>query len=116
VKYFEEYFVEDDVLFQISKQSNKPVMYIESTGLKDCGDDQKIEEVWNFYLDKCDIDVYNALRQFGKVYCYFSTEEQAKNAFEEWFPNYNDLLDEEKHFYFFQHLVVYSSGLNITND
>jgi hypothetical protein len=116
MKYFEEYFTQDDVILQLSKHSKKPVMYIECVGLKNCEDEQKIDEVWDFYLDKCDIHVYNALKQFGSIYCYFDTEEQARNAFEEWFPNYGELLDDEKYFYFYQHLVVYENGLNITNE
>jgi hypothetical protein len=116
MKYFNEYFQQNDVVFQLSKHSNKPVMFIESTGLKDCEDLTKVEEVWDFYLGKCNIDIYNCLRQFGHAYCYFDTEEQAKNAFEEWFPNYGDLMDDEKHFYFHQHLVFYEKNLNITNE
>jgi hypothetical protein len=116
MKYFEDYIAESDIIFHLSKNSGKPVMYIESTGIKNCDDEEKIEEVWDFYLDKCDINIYNALRQFGKIYCYFDTEEQAQNAFDEWFPNHSDLMDDEKHFYFYQHLVIYANGINITNE
>jgi hypothetical protein len=116
MKYFEEYFTQDDIIYQLSKNSQKPVMFIESTGLKNCQDAEKVEEVWDFYLGKCDMQIYNALKQYGSVYCYFDTETQAINAFEEWFPNNGDLMDDEKHFYFYQHLVVYSTGINITNE
>lgn len=116
MNYFKEYFIESDVLFQLSKYSEKPVMFIKSVGLTDCIDTDKIEEVWDFYFGKCDLEILNCLKQFGHAYVYFETEEQAKNAFEDWFPNYGDLLDEEKHFYFYQHLVYYATGINVTNE
>lgn len=115
MEYFKEYFIDSDLLFQLSKHSGKPVMFIRADGLVDC-DDAKKEEVWDFYIGKCELSILNCLKQFGHSYVYFETFEQAKNAFEEWFPNYNDLMDDEKHFYFYQHLVFYENGLNITNE
>lgn len=99
MKYGENIFIEDDILAQLAKQSNKIVMHIKATGAIECNDSEKEQEVWDFYYGKCDLNVLNILSQFKEAYCYFETPFQAINAFEEWFPNKKQLLEEESHLF-----------------
>ena len=110
-----DYFFKEDMLFQLSKQSNKAVMYIRADGPNSVNDSERLEEIWDFYYGKCDIQIINALKQNGEVYCYFMTETQANNAFHEWFPQKNQLLDEEMEFYIYVNLVNVSTGVDVVN-
>jgi hypothetical protein len=99
MKYNENIFIEDDIIHQLSMYSNKYVMHLKAVGAIECDDKEKEETIWEFYYGKCDIDVLNILRQFKEAYCYFETFDQAINAYDEWFPNKNQLLDDEMHLY-----------------
>lgn len=113
--YNTNYFYPDDVLYQLSKNYKGPVMYIESTGIKNCLDEDRKNEVWEFYYDKCDNVILSGLRQRGEVYCYFLTNEQALEAFNDWFPQKSALTEEEMDFYFYARIVNAESGLDVVN-
>ncbi len=106
--YNTDFFYPVDLLFQLSKQSGKPVMHFKVDG-------KKSDEVWEFYYNKADNTVVSGLRDKGEVYCYFQTVEQAMDAFHEWFPQESDLEDDEKHFYVAAELVDVSSGAHFVN-
>lgn len=108
-------FCEEDIIDQLAKNSNKVVMRIQSVGPNQLKNIDEIEEVWDFYYGKCDINVLNALRQFGELYCYFTTIEQAVNAMEEWFPFKNQLLDEEMHYFISCYLVSPDGTVRLQN-
>jgi hypothetical protein len=99
MKYGQNIFIEDDILFQLAKNSGKIVMHIKAVGAIECNDEEKEQEVWDFYYDKCDLNVLNILMQFKEAYCYFDTPDQAINAYDEWFPSKKLLLDEESHLF-----------------
>lgn len=109
-------FVEDDIIKQLAKHSNKIVMHIKAVGALECDDPVKEEEVWDFYLNKCNLDVLNILIQEKEVYCYFDTLDQAVGAFEEWFPNQNQLLEEEKHLFIRTFIVSPDESIIVTNE
>lgn len=109
------YFYPEDILLQLSKDSQKPVMYINAVGIKNCDDVEKVNEVWDFYYDKCDNQILSGLRQRGELYCYFLTIEQAMQSFHDWFPQQGDLLEDEMHFYFHVRIVDVSSGTDVVN-
>lgn len=106
--YNTDYFYPVDILFQLSKQSGKPVMRFKVDG-------KRSDDVWEFYYDKADNTVVSSLRDKGEVYCYFMTIEQAMDAFHEWFPQESDLTEEEKDFYVAVELLDVSSGAHFVN-
>ena len=97
MEYGKNLFVEDDILAQLAINSNKTVMHVKAVGAIE--HEEKSDEVWDFYYGKCDLGVLNVLMQFKEAYCYFDTPTQAIDAYEEWFPNRNQLLDGEEHLY-----------------
>jgi hypothetical protein len=99
MKYNENIFTEDDIIQQLAIHSNKFVMHLKAVGLIEYDDEEKEDAMREFYYDKCDTDVLNILVQFKEAYCYFETFDQAINAYSEWFPNKNQLLDDEMHLY-----------------
>lgn len=103
-----DYFYPDDLLFQLSKLSGKPVIRFRVDG-------KKSDDVWEFYYDKADNTVVSSLRDVGEVYTYFLTLDQAVDAFNEWFPQESDLTEDEKHFYVSVELVDVSSGVYFAN-
>lgn len=110
-----DYFTKEDVVYQLSLKSQSPVMHIVSIGPNNCSDSIKKQEVWDFYLGKCDNKILSMLMQMGEAYCYFLTENQAINAFYEWFPQDSDLDDTEKDYYIYARLINVSSGLDVVN-
>jgi len=106
--YNTDFFYPVDLLFQLSKNSGKPVIHFKVDG-------KRSDDVWEFYYDKADNTVVSSLRDRGEVYCYFQTVEQAVNAFHDWFPQESDLLEDEKHFYVSVELVDASSGVHFVN-
>ena len=114
MEYKKDYFIDEDVIFQLSNLSGKPVMYFRADGPTKYPD--KAQEVWEFYVGKCDLNILNCIRQFGHAYCYFDSLSQATESFEEWFPNKNQLGDDEEHFYIYQHLVFPQESINVTNE
>lgn len=101
---------------QLAKNSGKVVMHLRADGPLQCNDEEKVNEVWDFYFDKVDINVYNMLREFGEVFCYFMTNEQATNALEDWFPRKSQLLDDEQHFYIYANVVSPDYSLVMSNE
>lgn len=106
--YNTDFFYPVDLLFQLSKNSGKPVARFKVDG-------KRSDDVWEFYYDKADNTVVSSLRDKGEVYCYFQTIEQAIDAFHQWFPQESDLLEDEKHFYVSVELVDVSSGAYMVN-
>lgn len=110
-----DYFFPEEILYNLSKVSQKPVMYIDAVGPKNCKDPERLAEVWDFYIDKCDNTILCGLMQRKELYCYFETESQALEYFNDWFPQKSALSDEEMDFYFYVRVVNVSSGLDIVN-
>lgn len=116
MKYGENIFIEDDIIFQLAQHSQKLVMHVKAVGAIECDDVQKQEEVWDFYFGKCDLDVLNILRQFKEAYCYFDTQQQAFDAFGEWFAPKKQLLDTEQHLFVKMTLVSPDKSIVMTNE
>lgn len=116
MKYGENIFIEDDIIGELAKQSQKIVMHIKAIGVIECNDPIKEEETWDFYFGKCDLNVLNILQQFKEAYCYFETEAQAFTAFEEWFPSKKQLLDDEQHLFVKMTLVSPDKSIVMTNE
>jgi hypothetical protein len=112
MKYNENIFIEDDIIQQLAIYSNKFVMHLKAVGAIECDDKEKEDKIWEFYYGKCDTDVLNVLMQFKEAYCYFETFDQATDAFSEWFPNKDQLLDDEMHLYV--RVVLVSPDKSIT--
>jgi hypothetical protein len=109
-------FDKNDWVEQLAKNSGKVVMHLRADGVLNCDDAEKIEEVWDFYYGKCDNEVYNMLKQFGEIFCYFMTNEQAINALEDWFPRKSQLLDGEEHFYIYANVISPDMQLVMSNE
>jgi len=110
-----DYFYREDILYQLSKLSGKAVMYIRADGPNNCEDANKINDIWEFYYDKCDNVVVSGLIQDGELYCNFLTIEQAFQAFHDWFPQKEQLEDDEMDFYIFARLVSVSDDVDMIN-
>jgi hypothetical protein len=115
MKFNEDYFYTESVLQQLSMKSGQPVMYARADGPNTVTDPAELEEIWGFYLGKCPLEILNALRSKGEVYCYFRTQTAADNAFHEWFPQKNQLLDEEMGYYIYANVINASEGVNNVN-
>jgi hypothetical protein len=111
MKYGKDIFIESDILPKVAEYSKKTVMHVKAEGVIACKDEKKIEEVWDFYYDKCNLDVLNILIQFKEAYCFFDSHQEAINAYDEWFANKSQLLDEEDHYYVKVEIV--SPNMNI---
>jgi len=109
-------FDKRDWVEQLAKNSGKVVLHLRADGPLNCNDSEKIEEVWDFYFGKCDITVFNMLKEFGEVFCYFLTNDQAINALEDWFPRKSQLLEGEEHFYIYGYAVSPDLSLLMTNN
>jgi hypothetical protein len=83
--------------------------------VNNCQDESRKEEVWGFYYDKCDNTIVSGLRQNGKLYCNFLTVEQAFQAFHDWFPQKEQLQEDEMDFYIYVHLISVSDNVDIIN-
>ncbi len=116
MKYGKDIFIESDILPKLAQHTDKSVMHLKAVGILSCDDQEKINEVWDFYYDKCDLDVLNVLMQFKEAYCFFNTYQQAIDAYDEWFPNKNQLLDDENHFYIKVEIVSPDMTLTATNE
>jgi hypothetical protein len=99
MKYGKNIFIESDILPKLAEHSKKTVMHVKAEGVLDCKDEEKIQETWDFYFGKCDLDVLNILIQFKEAYCFFDTHQEAIDAYDEWFPNKDQILEEESHLY-----------------
>lgn len=114
-EYNKDYFYPEETLNLLSKHSGKPVLYIRADGPSNCDDSQKLSDIWDFYYGKCDDNIISGLKQRGELYCFFDEEYQALDAFNEWFPQKSDLLDDEMDYYVYVEMVNFSSGVNIKN-
>lgn len=110
-----DYFSTDDVLFQLSKKTEGPVMYIRADGPNNCQDKSKLDEIWEFYLGKCDDSILALLMQKGEAYCYFLTDNQARECFYDWFPQKSDLEESEMDYYIYARLLNVSSEIDVEN-
>jgi hypothetical protein len=99
MKYGKDIFIESDILPKLAAYSKKTVMHLKAEGVLACKDEEKINQVWDFYYGKCNLDVLNVLIQFKEAYCFFDTSQEAIDAYDEWFPNKNQILEDEEHFY-----------------
>ena len=95
MNYNEEYFYAESVLHQLSKQSGGPVMYMRADGPKSVTDAAQLEDIWDFYIGKCPLDIIN--------------------AFHEWFPQKKQLLDEEMGYYIYAEVINVSEGVHNVN-
>ncbi len=116
MEYGKNIFIEDDIIHQLAKHSNKFVMHIKAVCAIECEDETKEQEVWDFYFGKCDLNVLNILMQFKEAYCYFETLSQATDAFEEWFPCKKQLLEDEMHLFVKVILVSPDGSLTALNE
>lgn len=110
-----DYFYPSDTLYQLSKHSGKTVMYIKAIGPNLCENLERKREIWDFYYGKCDETILSSLRQNGEIYCYFLTEQQAIEAFHEWFPQQSYLEEDEMDFYFYVRLVNAITDVEMVN-
>lgn len=115
MEYGVDFFNETDIIDQLAETSNKFVMHLKAVGPSEIDDAEKIEDVWDFYFGKMDTKILNALRQYGELYCYFSTQEQAINAMEEWLPAKRQLLDDEMHYYIYCYVVSPDKTIRLVN-
>ena len=113
--YNQNYFYPEDILYQLSQNSSKPVMYIRADGPNACEDISKKEEVWDFYVGKCDTTILSGLMERGELYCYFETMIEASNAFQEWFPQKRDLETSEMDYYIYVNLMHVKENINYVN-
>lgn len=111
-----DYFYPQDIHFQLSKNSNKPVMYIRADGPNNCEDADKVKEVWDFYYDKCDNTILSGLIEAGEIYCYFLTVDHALQAFNDWFPQKNVLSEDEMDFYFHVSVISVDDNVYVSNE
>lgn len=109
-----DYFYPFDLLHQLSLTADKPVLYLNAIGPSACTEERK-NEIWEFYYDKCDNTVISGLRQEGEMYCYFLSMEQAFRCFNEWFPQKRDLTEEEMDFYVYARLIYAKDNIDIVN-
>ena len=80
---------------ELAIKSEKYVMYIRADGPMKCSDSEKIEEIWEFYQQVCDGNVYSILREYGECVVYFEGKNYAKECLDEWFPQKKLLNDIE---------------------
>jgi len=79
----------------IAKSTGKAVAHVKAVGPLGCTDLNKLDNIWNFYFDKLPSQVYDTLKSFGEIYCFFDSSHQLINEMEDWFPSYNLIVDDE---------------------
>lgn len=113
--YGEDYFYADSVLEQISKQSNGPVMHMRADG-PNSATAEELVDIWDFYIGKVPNKILAALQSKGEVYCYFKTQQEATFAFQDWFPQKKQLLEEEMKYYIYAEMVNVAEGVYSINE
>jgi hypothetical protein len=87
--------VQDTARF-IAKLSGKSVAHIKAFGPLNCKNSNKVEKIWEFYLDKIPSQIYDTLKSFGEIYCFFDTAENLVTEMENWFPSI-DLINSDEY-------------------
>lgn len=114
MQYGKDIFIESDILSQIAKYTGKVAVHLKAVNL--IQDSSKEDEVWEFYLGKIPQTLLSVLIQYKEAYCILETNEAALNAYDEWFPNKNQLLDDEQHFFIRAEFVSADGTMHIVND
>jgi hypothetical protein len=107
-------FFESDILLQLAKHSGKVAAHFKAEGV--IAHPEKADEVWEFYLGKIPQTVLSVLMQENEAYVIFDTNEAALNAYDEWFPLKEYLLDDEMYFFVKGEFVSSDETMNISND
>lgn len=102
---------EFDLIENHANASGKVVVHLRADGPKKYP--EKADEVWEFYDGKIDDNLRHALMQYGEVYCYFESDEYARNCMEDWFPRYNLIENEE--YPLGEEYYIYAYGMGPNN-
>jgi hypothetical protein len=81
-----------DYAKELAIKSQKTVMYIKAEGPSNCSDQQKLQEIWDFYRNVCDLNVLSMIMEYGECIVYFEGLNYARECLEDWFPR-KKLLD-----------------------
>lgn len=91
----ENIVVIQDATTAFAKLSGKVVAHIKAVGPLNCKDSQKVEAIWEFYYGKIPDEVYDTLKSFGEIFCFFETGNEAITNLEHWFPSLQLIDDNE---------------------
>ncbi len=91
----ENIVVIQDSAAAFAKMSGKAVARIKAIGPMNCQDPEKVEKIWQFYDGKIPDAVFDTLRSFGEVFCFFDTPNEAITNLEHWFPTLQLIDDDE---------------------
>jgi len=89
----ENIVVIQDATTEFAKLTGKIVAHVKAVGPLNCSDLEKVEQVWNYYYGKIPNEVYDTLKSFGEIFCFFETANQANTELSSWFPTLQ-LIDE----------------------
>lgn len=84
-----------DIESFIAKNIGKAVAHVKAVGPLACTDSNKLNRIWDFYFDKLPNQVYDTLKSFGEIYCFFDSSQELVNEMEDWFPSYSLIVDDE---------------------
>lgn len=114
MQYGVDIFFESDILPQLAKHTGQVAVHLKAEGV--IANPDKADEVWEFYLGKIPQTLLSVLMQENEAYVILKTNEAALNAYDEWFPNKNLLLDDEMYFYVRAEFVSADGSIHIVND
>lgn len=113
MEYGVDIFFESDILPKLAKYSGKVASHFKAVGVID--NPEKEDEVWDFYYGKIPQMLLTLLMQEKEAYVMFKTNDEAINAYDEWFPQKKLLLDDEQHFFVRAEFVSSDGTIHIVN-
>ncbi len=92
----ENIVVIQDSARKFAEFTGKCVAHIKAVGPLQCQDKDKVERIWNFYDGKIDDEVFDTLKSFGEIFCFFETSTELITTIEHWFPSMT-LIDSDEY-------------------
>lgn len=92
----ENIVVIQDSTVAFAKLSDKIVAHVKAIGPINCKDTEKVNKIWEYYDGKIPDEVYDTLKSFGEIFCFFETANEAIENLQHWFPSL-DLIDSDEY-------------------
>jgi len=85
-----------DSAFKFAELSGKSVAHVIAIGPQNCKDVDKLQKIWEYYDGKIPDEVFDTLKSFGEIFCFFDTPNDLVTTVEHWFPTM-ELIDSDEY-------------------